>query len=114
MVFTSLPFAVFYVIVFAVYWLFDTRGQNRLIVAAGLVFYGWWDWRFAVLLLVTTGIDYGVGLALERETDERRRRSWLLLSLVTNLGVLGFFKYFNFFADSFVRLAGMFGVHPSL
>jgi alginate O-acetyltransferase complex protein AlgI len=70
-------------------------------------------WRFAVLLLVTTGIDFGVGLALEREDSERRRRGWLLLSLVTNLGALGFFKYFNFFADSFARFSGLFGMHPS-
>ena len=111
--FTSLVFAVFYVIVFALYWLFDTRGQNRLIVAAGLVFYGWWDWRFAVLLMMTTGIDYWVGLELEREQRDGRRRAWVALSLVTNLGVLGFFKYFNFFADSFVRFSGLFGLHPS-
>jgi D-alanyl-lipoteichoic acid acyltransferase DltB (MBOAT superfamily) len=114
MVFTSLTFIVFYVIVFAIYWRFDKPGQNRLVVLSGLVFYGWWDWRFAILLLVTTGIDYGVGLALEREDDERRRRLWLLLSLVTNLGVLGFFKYFNFFADSFARFSGLFGLHPSI
>ena len=114
MVFTSITFAFFYVIVFALYWLFDTHGQNRLIVAAGLVFYGWWDWRFALLLLVTTGIDYAVGLALEREQEERRRRQWVMVSLATNLGALGFFKYFNFFADSFIRLAALFGLHPSL
>jgi len=113
MVFTSLVFPIFFVIVFALYWRLDRPDQNRLVVASGLIFYGWWDWRFAVLLLVTTGIDYASGLALEREDDERRRRLWLLLSLVTNLGVLGFFKYFNFFADSFVRLAGLFGLHPS-
>jgi alginate O-acetyltransferase complex protein AlgI len=114
MVFTSLAFIIFYIIVFAIYWLPGKDGQNRLVVASGLVFYGWWDWRFAALLLVTTGIDYGVGLALEREPDDRRRRAWLLLSLVTNLGVLGFFKYFNFFADSFVRFSELFGMHPSL
>jgi len=113
MVFTSLVFPLFFVIVFTLYWQLDTRNQNRLVVASGLVFYGWWDWRFAVLLLITTGIDYGVGLALEREEGDRRRRMWLLLSLVTNLGVLGFFKYFNFFADSFVRLAALFGAHRS-
>ncbi len=114
MVFTSIPFLVFYVIVFALYWQLDTRGQNRLIFVAGLVFYGWWDWRFALLLLATTGIDYYVGLALERETRQAQRRAWLLLSLISNLGVLGFFKYFNFFADSFVRVSGAFGWHPSL
>lgn len=113
MVFTSLTFIVFYVVVFAVYWQLGRRGQNRLIVISGLVFYGWWDWRFAVLLLFSTGVDYAVGLALEHESRERRRKAWLLLSLTTNLGILGFFKYFNFFTDSFVAFAGLFGLHPS-
>jgi D-alanyl-lipoteichoic acid acyltransferase DltB (MBOAT superfamily) len=113
MVFTSLVFVVFYVIVFALYWPLGKENQNRLIVASGLIFYGWWDWRFAVLLLVTTGIDFGVGLALEREADRAKRKAWLLLSLVSNLGVLAFFKYFNFFSDSFVRFASLFGWHPS-
>jgi alginate O-acetyltransferase complex protein AlgI len=113
MVFTSLTFVVFYVIVFALYWPLSKEGQNRLVVASGLVFYGWWDWRFAVLLLITTGIDFGVGLALERETNDRKRKAWLLLSLGTNLGVLAFFKYFGFFSDSFARFMGLFGLHPS-
>jgi alginate O-acetyltransferase complex protein AlgI len=113
MVFTSLTFVVFFVIVFAIYWPLGKDGQNRLIVLSGLVFYGWWDWRFALLLLITTGVDFGVALALERDEHEPNRRRWLLLSLFTNLGVLGFFKYFNFFADSFARLAGLFGIHPS-
>jgi alginate O-acetyltransferase complex protein AlgI len=114
MVFTSLPFLVFYAIVFALYWPLGKEGQNRLTVLSGLVFYGWWDWRFAALLLATTGVDFGVGLALEREPNERKRRAWVLLSLVTNLGVMGFFKYFNFFADSFARLSAVFGLHPSI
>jgi len=113
LVFTSLTFPVFYVIVFALYWPLTKDWQNRLIVISGLIFYGWWDWRFAVLLLITTGIDYLVGLALEREADQAKRRAWLILSLVTNLGVLAFFKYFNFFSDSFVRFTGLFGIHPS-
>jgi alginate O-acetyltransferase complex protein AlgI len=113
LVFTSLAFLVFYVAVFAFYWPLTKDWQNRLNVISGLVFYGWWDWRFAVLLLITTGIDYLVGLALEREEDQAKRRAWLILSLVTNLGVLAFFKYFNFFSDSFVRFTGLFGIHPS-
>jgi len=113
LVFTSLTFLVFYIIVFALYWPLGRDWQNRLIVISGLIFYGWWDWRFAGLLLITTGIDYAVGLALEREDDQPKRRALLILSLVTNLGVLAFFKYFNFFSDSFVRFTGLFGIHPS-
>jgi len=113
MVFTSLIFIVFFIIVFGLYWPLGKDGQNRLIVLSGLVFYGWWDWRFALLLLFTTGIDFMVGLALEKEEREGRRRAWLVLSLVTNLGVLALFKYFNFFSDSFARFSGLFGLHPS-
>jgi alginate O-acetyltransferase complex protein AlgI len=113
MVFTSVTFVVFYIIVFALYWWLDRDWQNRLIVIAGLIFYGSWDWRFAILLLLTTGVDFAVGLALEQETDARTRKAWLLLSLVTNLGVLAGFKYFNFFSDSFVRFSSLFGLHPT-
>ena len=113
MVFTSLIFIAFYIIVFALYWPLGKKGQNRLVVLSGLMFYGWWDWRFAVLLLITTGVDFGVGLALEKEENERKRQAWLVLSLITNLGALGFFKYFNFFSDSFVRFSALFGMHPS-
>ena len=74
MVFTSLTFIVFYIIVFALYWPLGKEGQNRLIVLSGLVFYGSWDWRFAVLLLITTGVDFAVGLALEKEDNERTRK----------------------------------------
>ena len=66
-----------------------------------------------MLLLITTGVDFVVGLALENEQNERTRKAWLVLSLVTNLGVLAFFKYFNFFTDSFVRFSALFGLHPS-
>ena len=72
MVFTSLTFLVFYIIVFALYWPLGKEGQNRLIVLSGLVFYGWWDWRFAVLLLITTGMDFLVGLALDAERERRQ------------------------------------------
>src|SRR5206468_12996694 len=81
MVFTSLTFIVFYVIVFALYWPLGKVGQNRLIVLSGLVFYGSWDWRFAVLLLCTTGVVFGVGLVLEMEVGERKLRSDTALSM---------------------------------
>jgi D-alanyl-lipoteichoic acid acyltransferase DltB (MBOAT superfamily) len=99
--------------VFALYWTLSKDGQNRLIFVSGLVFYGWWDWRFAVLLLITTGIDFLVGLALEREERTRARRAWLLLSIVSNLGALAFFKYANFFSESFVRAGAALGLEFS-
>src|SRR5688500_19367701 len=100
MTFTSGTFLVFLSLVYALYWRFRRDGQNRLILASSLLFYGWWDWRFLFLLLVTTGIDFAVASALMRADDPRRRKYLLALSLATNLGVLGFFKYFNFFASS--------------
>ena len=85
MVFTSLTFPVFYVIVFALYWPLTKDWQNRLIVISGLIFYGWWDWRFAVLLLITTGIDYLVGLALEREAEYEARAQEMALGAYRSL-----------------------------
>ncbi|MGB0766092.1 MAG: MBOAT family O-acyltransferase [Phycisphaeraceae bacterium] len=76
------------------------RAQNAMLLAASYVFYGWWDWRFCGLLAASTVIDYCVGRAMHA-TDAERRRKWLLyLSLAANLGMLGFFKYFDFFAES--------------
>jgi len=100
MLFNSLVFAVFLPLVFAAYWSLNRnlRAQNLLLITAGFVFYGWWDWRFLLLLLATSLTDYFVALAMGRTTSANRRR-WLMgLSLVGNLGTLGTFKYFDFFS----------------
>ncbi len=113
MLFNSIDFAVFLPIVFGLYWFvfgLSTRAQNALLIASGAVFYGWWDARYLILLLFTSGVDYLVALAMERSTKQQHRR-WLLgVSLVANLGLLGFFKYYNFFVESFIhafRFMGM-------
>ena len=115
MLFNSFPFLVFLPAFLAAY--FATRGQVRLVVclAASYLFYGWWDWRFLGLIAFSTLIDYVVGIRIVDTDDARRKKAWLLLSVVTNLGLLAVFKYFNFFLDSVYRATGFFGFteHPA-
>ncbi len=88
--------------------------RNALIVAASYLFYGWWDWRFLGLILLSSVVDFRVGLALGRSTNPRSRRAWLGLSLAFNLGTLAAFKYFGFFLDSLLAVLDSLGVtHPS-
>jgi D-alanyl-lipoteichoic acid acyltransferase DltB (MBOAT superfamily) len=85
-----------------------------MLLGASYLFYGWWDYRFLGLLMLSTSIDYLVGLGLDRTPDERRRKVILLVSVAVNLGILGFFKYFNFFADSAATLLRTFGLGADL
>jgi alginate O-acetyltransferase complex protein AlgI len=106
MVFNSLHFLWFFIVVYAVYRLLPHRPQNWLLLVASYYFYASWNWRFLGLLLASTVVDYTCGRLIEASAS-RRRRKWLLcLSLGFNLTLLGFFKYFNFFADN---LHGLFG-----
>mgnify|MGYP001221058608 CR=1 FL=1 len=105
MLFNSLDFAIFLPIVFILYWFFaqnNLKLQNTLIVVASYVFYGWWDWRFLSLIIFSTIIDYVVGQKLRTEEKEIKRKVLLWTSIIVNLGFLGFFKYYNFFLESFV------------
>ncbi|MDJ0842091.1 MAG: MBOAT family O-acyltransferase [Acidobacteriota bacterium] len=106
MLFNSLEYPVFLAVIFFLYWFVTTgkTARNLLLVTAGYVFYGWWDWRFLSLILISTCVDFSVGLALGRTENKQKRRTLLALSLVTNLGILGTFKYYDFFADSFANL----------
>lgn len=99
MVFTSLHFVVFFAVVYAIYRVLPHRPQNWLLVIASYYFYGVWDWRFLSLLVGSTLVDYAVARAIERAEDPVRRKHLLWLSLAFNFGMLGFFKYFNFFAE---------------
>jgi alginate O-acetyltransferase complex protein AlgI len=114
--FNSLEFLVFLPVVFALYWFVARRTlrlQNLLLIGASYVFYGWWDWRFLSLIVVSSLVDFLVGLGLARTEASGRRKLLLLASLVTNLGLLGFFKYFDFFLDSFVDLLGTVGLQAN-
>ena len=101
MLFNSLEFAVFYAAIFAAYWLFPPRWRKPLLLGGSLWFYAAWDWRFLGLILLSAGTDYLCGRFLAGEARPGTRKALLLISLAVNLGILGFFKYFDFFLDSF-------------
>ncbi|MBI5828969.1 MAG: MBOAT family protein, partial [Chloroflexi bacterium] len=84
----------------ALYYCLEQRWQNRLLLVAGYFFYGWWDWRFLGLLLLSTVVDFFLALVIHKAAEPRRRKRWLMASFVVNFGMLGFFKYFNFFVES--------------
>ena len=112
MFFNSIDFAIFLPIVFLLYWVVfknQIKQQNILIALASYVFYGWWDWRFLILILFSTIIDFSVGLKLKPIVNQKKRKYWLALSLIVNLGLLGIFKYYNFFVDNFVEAFSFFG-----
>lgn len=100
MLFNSAEFLIFLPVVFAIYWLLNKKRQlqNLWVVTASYLFYGWWDYRFLALIAFTTLLSWWTGIMMEREC---RRRLWLWLSVGVNLGILGLFKYYDFFAQSF-------------
>jgi len=116
LLFNSLHFLWFFVLVWGAYWVLRRRRrvQNGLLLVASYFFYGYWDWRFLSLILLSTVVDYGCGLAMARSPRGAPGRTrWLILSLVVNLGALGFFKYWNFFVESFQDLLAGFGFDTS-
>ena len=112
MLFNSIDFAIFLPIVFLLYWFVANKNlklQNFLIVAASYLFYGWWDWRFLSLIFFSTLVDYFVGLRLLKQENQIKRKMLLWTSILVNLGLLGFFKYYNFFIDNFITAFSFFG-----
>jgi D-alanyl-lipoteichoic acid acyltransferase DltB (MBOAT superfamily) len=113
MLFNSIDFAYFLPIVFALHW-FVAAGrlkvQNILLLIASYYFYSCWDWRFMLLLMFSTGLDYVTGLQLSATNDERKRKLWLWGCISVNLGFLFVFKYYNFFIDSFQHAFSFFGI----
>lgn len=117
MLFNSFAFAIFLPIVFVLYWFVlknKKKAQNFLLLGASFYFYACWDWRFLFLLLFSIGLDYFSGLQIEKSKNKKTATFWLVLSIAINLGFLGFFKYYNFFVDSFAEMIAGFGltVHP--
>jgi D-alanyl-lipoteichoic acid acyltransferase DltB (MBOAT superfamily) len=100
LLFNSAQFAIFLPVVWLLYWRLRPRPQLVLLLVASYIFYGAWDYRFLALLIFSTVVDYTVGRGLARTDDERQRRLLLTLSLGTQLAILGFFKYFDFFIES--------------
>lgn len=110
MLFNSFIFFISLALVLGTYLLLPNRRSRAVsLLIASYIFYGYWDWRFTSLLAISTITDYSVGRWLERTEDKRQRKRLLLISCFVNLGILGIFKYFNFFFESAQSLAGSFG-----
>lgn len=112
MLFNSIDFVIFLPIFFILYWFATNNNlklQNFLIVVASYVFYGWWDYRFLSLILFSTIVDYTIGRSLKSEENLKKRKILLWTSIIVNLGLLGFFKYYNFFLDNFTTAFTFFG-----
>lgn len=107
MQFTSLIFLLFFSVVFAVYWWVlgkKLKAQNIFLLLASYVFYANWDWRFLILLIVSSGLIYYLGLKISESENPKRKKLWTNLGLIFSIGTLFYFKYFNFFIDSFADL----------
>ncbi|HMQ48411.1 MAG TPA: MBOAT family O-acyltransferase [Saprospiraceae bacterium] len=117
MLFNSLEFAIFVPIVFGLYWYVFNKNlkiQNLFILVASYVFYGWWDYRFLLLIFISSLCDYLVGQAIYDSKSDRQKKWLLWISLAVNLGLLGFYKYYNFFVTSFVDAFTLLGVKPNI
>ena len=114
MLFQSIEFLIFLPIVFLLYWFVfkQLKYQNMLVLVASYVFYGWWDWRFLILIAITSGFSYWSGILIKKFENSQAKAKWISAgNIILNLLILSAFKYFNFFADNFVRLFNAFGMH---
>ncbi|MEQ9376682.1 MAG: MBOAT family O-acyltransferase [Imperialibacter sp.] len=114
MLFNSIEFLLFLPVVFALYWFVfgkSLRLQNMLLLLASYVFYGWWDWRFLSLIFLSTVVDFITGLRIDAAQQQQTKKNWLTVSLVFNLGLLGFFKYYNFFVSSWIEMFSQMGIY---
>ncbi|WP_179021462.1 MBOAT family O-acyltransferase [Winogradskyella forsetii] len=111
MLFNSVDFAIFFPIVFILYWLLSRNltARNVLILVASYLFYGWWDYRFLSLIVISSLVDFIVGKFIYQAESKKKKKLLLFLSLFTNLGFLFYFKYTNFFIDSFINGFALFG-----
>lgn len=112
MLFNSIEFLIFLPIVFTLYWILNKKNltyQNVLLLVSSYFFYACWDWRFLFLLMFSTGLDYYTGIKMFDAKNETSKKFWFWLSIIINVGFLGIFKYYNFFAESFAQLLEGFG-----
>lgn len=111
MSFNSFEFALFLPVVFFIYWALKEKLniQNLFIVGVSYLFYGWWDWRFLILIFISSLSSYLTALCIQNN-DRRKSRLWLILNITLNLGILCVFKYFNFFGDNLLKLFQLFGI----
>ena len=120
MLFHTITYAIFLPLVLGLYVLLgrlsSLRAQNSLLLVASYVFYGWWDSRFLFLILISSLVDFSSAWASTATAEQRRRRLLLTASLTANLGMLGVFKYYNFFVTSFIAALSSIGIqlHPPI
>lgn len=113
MLFNSINFAIFLPIVFVLYWFINNKSlklQNILLLVASYFFYACWDWRFLFLLVFSTVLDYFTGIKMSEAVSKKQKKMWFLISVIVNLGFLGFFKYYNFFIESFTAMLQLIGI----
>ncbi len=113
MLFNSVQFALFFAIVIAAYWRSPPRLRNPILLVGSYFFYANWDWRFLGLLLISTVVDFSIGARLSRANTSWVRKVLLAVSMLVNLGILGVFKYANFFVDSFADVLRDVGLEPN-
>ncbi|TWI97183.1 hypothetical protein JN11_03643 [Mucilaginibacter frigoritolerans] len=112
MLFNSINFFIFLPIVFLLYWFVANKNlkiQNSLLLASSYFFYACWNWHFLFLLVFSTGLDYYTGLKVSAAENKNVKKFWFWLSIIVNLGFLGVFKYYNFFATSFAETLAQIG-----
>ncbi len=111
MLFNSIEFIIFFHLIFAVYWLLKNnyKQQNVLLFLASYFFYGWWSWKFSFLIFFSSIVDYTLGLLIYKTEDRKIKKRYLLVSFLINFGILGFFKYFNFFISEAISLINLLG-----
>src|ERR1700712_3821074 len=113
MLFNSVSFAIFLPIVFFLYWFVTNKNlkhQNLLLLISSYFFYACWDYRFLFLLIFSTLLDFYTGLKMYDAKNKNRKKFWFWLSICVNLGFLGVFKYYNFFASSFADALSILGI----
>jgi len=116
MLFNSIEFAIFLPLVFLIYWAIGyakisdalkLRLQNAFVLVASYVFYGWWDWRFLLLIAFTSFCSWGSGLLIEKAATQSKAKAWTAANIVVNLAILALFKYYDFFVSEFGKLFGI-------
>ena len=109
--FNSWEFLYFLPIVLIIYYILTHKAQNIWLLIASYFFYGWWDWRFLILLFISTAANYSAALFIYNNTDTSKRKCALYFGIIVSLGLLGIFKYFNFFVDSFVAMGSSLNIN---
>src|SRR5258707_9076855 len=111
MLFASPAYFVFLIPVVLTYWRLNRREQNVFLLLASCFFYGWWDWRFLALMIGSTTMDFLIAQKITPSRTDANRKKWFIFSLVLNFGILGIFKYFDFFTGSFSSALETLGIH---